>query len=59
MSIRLEQTKRDEDLVSIIEGLKDIFPGLRGGGHKSAVGLMINKDDIDELKKEFLELIEP
>lgn len=59
MSIRLEQTRRDEDLVSIIEGLKDIFPGLRGGGHKSAVGLMINKDDIDELKKEFLELIEP
>ena len=54
ISIRLEQTKRDENLVSIIEKIKEKIPSLKGGGHKSAIGVTLNLDDIKEFEKEFL-----
>ena len=58
ISIRLEQTKRGENLVSIIEKIKEKIPSLKGGGHKSAIGVILNLDDSLEFKKEFLNSIE-
>jgi len=57
ISIRLEQTKREENLVSIIEKVKEKIPKLKGGGHKSAVGVILDLDDVIEFEKEFLSLI--
>jgi len=57
MSIRLEQTKRGENLVSIIEKIKEKIPNLKGGGHKSAVGVIPNLNDVIEFEKEFLNSI--
>lgn len=57
ISIRLEQKKRKEDLVSIIEKIKENIPSLKGGGHKSAVGIILNLEDIIEFEKEFLNSI--
>jgi len=57
ISIRLEQTKRNEDLVSIIEKIKEKIPSMKGGGHKSAVGVTLNLEDVTEFEKEFLGLI--
>jgi len=58
ISIRLEQRKRGENLVSIIEKIKEKIPSLKGGGHKSAVGAILNLDDAIEFEKEFLSSIE-
>ena len=58
ISIRLEQTKRGENLVSIIKKIKEKIPSLKGGGHKSAVGITLNLDDAIEFEKEFLSSIE-
>lgn len=57
ISIRLEQTKRGENLVSIIKKIKEKIPSLKGGGHKSAVGVILNLDDAIEFEKEFLNSI--
>lgn len=54
ISIRLEQKKRGENLVFIIEKIKEKIPSLKGGGHKSAVGVILNLDDSIEFEKEFL-----
>jgi len=57
ISIRLEQARRDEDLVSIIEKIKKKMPSVKGGGHKSAIGVILNPDDVYEFEKEFLNSI--
>lgn len=57
ISIRLEQEKRDEDLVSILEKIKENIPSMKGGGHKSAVGVILNSEDLPEFKRDFLSLI--
>lgn len=57
ISIRLEQGKRDENLVGIIEKIKEKIPALKGGGHKSAIGVILDIDDVIEFEKEFLALI--
>jgi len=54
MSIRLEQTVRQVDLVSILDNIKKKIDSLKGGGHRSAVGAFLNIDDYEEFKKEFL-----
>ncbi|MCS7134836.1 MAG: DHH family phosphoesterase [Candidatus Aenigmarchaeota archaeon] len=54
ISIRVEQNKRDVDLAFIVEKLKVMFNGLKGGGHKSAVGVNIKKDDVEKFFKELL-----
>lgn len=57
ISIRLEQEKRNENLVSIIEKIKEKIPTIKGGGHKAAIGVVLNQDDICEFEEEFLRLI--
>ena len=59
ISIRLEQERRDEDLVSIIEKIKKKMPSVKGGGHKSAIGVILNLNDVYEFEKEFLNVIRP
>jgi len=59
ISIRLEQERRDEDLVSIIEGIKKKMPSVKGGGHKSAIGVILDLDNVHEFEKEFLNAIKP
>jgi hypothetical protein len=54
----LEQKKRGENLVSINKKIKEKIPYMKGGGHKSAVGVIVNMDDALEFEKEFLNLIE-
>jgi len=54
ISIRLEQTVRKVDLVSILENIKKKIDSLKGGGHRSAVGAFVNIDDYEDFKKEFL-----
>lgn len=57
LSIRLEQNKRGEDLVSLLEKIKENVHYIRGGGHKSAVGVLIDFNEIDEFKREFLSIL--
>ena len=57
ISIRLEQTKRNEDLTSILEKIKEKMPNLKGGGHKSAVGVILDLNDIIGFEQEFLSSI--
>ncbi|MDI6825899.1 MAG: DHHA1 domain-containing protein [Candidatus Aenigmarchaeota archaeon] len=57
ISIRLEQKNRDENLVEIIEKIKEKIPTVKGGGHKSAVGVILDLEDVFEFEKEFLSLI--
>jgi len=54
ISIRLEQTERNEDLTSILEKVKKKVDTVRGGGHKSAIGVSVSQDDLDEFFREFL-----
>lgn len=58
ISIRLEQGNRNENLVEIIEKIKEKIPTIKGGGHKSAVGVILDIDDVIDFEKEFLALIE-
>ena len=58
ISIRLEQERRDEDLVSILERIKKKIPSIKGGGHRAAVGVILNLDDASEFEKEFLKSLE-
>jgi single-stranded DNA-specific DHH superfamily exonuclease len=57
ISIRLEQEERKEDLVEIIEKIKEKNPNIKGGGHKSAIGVILDVDDAIEFEKEFLALV--
>jgi len=57
ISIRLEQEKRDENLVSIIEKIKEKMPTVKGGGHKAAIGVVLNLEDVYEFEENFLKLI--
>jgi len=57
ISIRLEQKERKEDLVEIIERIKEKNPNIKGGGHKSAIGVILDVDDAIEFEKEFLALV--
>jgi len=57
ISIRLEQEERREDLVGIIEKIKEKYPNVKGGGHKSAIGVILDEDDVMGFEKEFLGLI--
>jgi single-stranded DNA-specific DHH superfamily exonuclease len=57
ISIRLEQEKRKEDLVSILDGIKEKIPSVKGGGHKAAIGVTLDLDDAFEFEKEFLNAI--
>jgi single-stranded DNA-specific DHH superfamily exonuclease len=57
ISIRLEQGNRNENLVEIIEKIKEKIPTIKGGGHKSAVGVILDVDDVIDFEKEFLALI--
>jgi single-stranded DNA-specific DHH superfamily exonuclease len=57
ISIRLEQDKRNENLVHIIEKIKEKLPSIKGGGHKAAVGVLLNYDDVYEFEKEFLKVL--
>lgn len=57
ISIRLEQTKRKENLVMIIEKIKDRMSGVKGGGHKSAVGVVLDLEDVILFEREFLKLL--
>jgi len=57
ISIRLEQTKRREDLVFILERIKEKIPSIKGGGHKSAIGVSVSPDYLDNFFQEFLKLI--
>jgi len=59
ISIRLEQERRDEDLVYIIEKIKKKIPSVKGGGHKPAIGVILDLDDVLEFEKEFLDSIKP
>jgi single-stranded DNA-specific DHH superfamily exonuclease len=57
ISIRLEQTERKENLVRIIEKIKEKIPSVKGGGHKSAVGVILSLNDVIEFEEEFLNSI--
>ncbi len=57
ISIRLEQINRKENLVEMIEKIKQKMPNLKGGGHKSAVGVLLNSEDVIQFEKEFLALL--
>jgi len=57
ISIRLEQKNRGEDLVKIIESLKKEISGIKGGGHKSAVGVILDLDYEKDFEKRFLNSI--
>ncbi len=58
ISIRLEQERRNEDLVSIIEKIKKRMPSVKGGGHKSAIGVILDLETVYEFEKEFLNAID-
>ena len=57
ISIRLEQERRKENLVSIINMIKEKMPSVKGGGHKAAVGVILSLDDAFEFENEFLNAI--
>jgi hypothetical protein len=57
ISIRLEQTERKENLVRILEKIKEKIPSVKGGGHKSAVGVIVSLNDVTEFEEEFLNSI--
>ena len=59
ISIRLEQEKRNENLVSIIEKIKERMPKVKGGGHEAAIGVVLDLEDVYEFEEKFLKLISP
>ncbi|MBD3155688.1 MAG: hypothetical protein GF368_03465 [Candidatus Aenigmarchaeota archaeon] len=54
ISVRLEQTERNEDLVGILDKVKENVPTVNGGGHKSAIGASVSPDYLDEFFREFI-----
>jgi len=57
ISIRLEQSRREANLVEIVNKIKEIMPEVKGGGHKSAVGVTLPKDSVNRFFKVFLSLV--
>ncbi len=57
ISIRLEQNRRKIDLVDVLEKIKQKMPALKGGGHKSAIGVNLPAKDVKKFFEEFLALI--
>lgn len=57
ISIRLEQSRRDVNLVEIINKIKEGIPEVKGGGHKSAVGVTLPKNEVNRFFKLFLNLV--
>jgi len=56
ISIRLEQGYRKENLVEMIEKIKEKIPNLKGGGHISAVGVILDAEGVIQFEREFLNL---
>ncbi|MBU5689699.1 MAG: DHHA1 domain-containing protein [Candidatus Aenigmatarchaeota archaeon] len=54
LSIRIEQSMINVNLVDIVNKIKSEMPTVKGGGHKSAVGVTLAKSDL----KRFLELFQ-
>jgi len=54
VSIRLEQTERNEDLISVLEKVQKKVDNVKGGGHKSAIGVSVGQDNLDDFFREFL-----
>jgi len=54
VSVRLEQSKIDVDLIEVLNKIKEKISSLKGGGHKSAVGAEMRIDDLEKFKEEFL-----
>ncbi|OGI15665.1 hypothetical protein A3K63_04505 [Candidatus Micrarchaeota archaeon RBG_16_49_10] len=57
ISVRLEQSKRKENLVDILEKVKKEVPSVKGGGHQSAIGIFVDYNDLDDFLKEFVAAI--
>jgi len=57
ISIRLEQEERNENLVTIVETIKKRIPTMRGGGHRAAIGVVLNLEDVYVFEEEFLKAI--
>jgi single-stranded DNA-specific DHH superfamily exonuclease len=57
MSIRLEQTERSEDLNEILEKVKEKVSTVRGGGHKSAIGVSVAPEDLNDFLRVFIDSI--
>ena len=54
ISIRLEQSERNEDLTSILDKVKGKVLTVRGGGHKSAIGVSVSQEDLNDFFREFI-----
>ncbi|MBL7170157.1 MAG: hypothetical protein ISS48_04000 [Candidatus Aenigmarchaeota archaeon] len=57
ISIRLEQTERGEDLISILEKIKKKVDTVKGGGHKSAIGVSVSPEYLDDFFREFIAFV--
>ncbi len=57
VSIRVEQSKRNVDLVQILKTIEPKIPSMSGGGHKSAVGVNIDYKDLNRFFEEFLKSV--
>ena len=57
ISIRLEQTKRNENLIYILKKVMKTIPTVKGGGHKCAIGVSVHSNYINGFFQEFLKLI--
>jgi single-stranded DNA-specific DHH superfamily exonuclease len=57
ISIRLEQSRRNVNLVEVVNKIKEIIPEVKGGGHKSAVGVSLPKNSLNKFFKLFLSFV--
>lgn len=57
ISVRLEQKERDVNLVEVLNKIKEKVPSLKGGGHKSAVGVNLDLKEVNKFFKVFFNLI--
>ena len=58
ISIRLEQSRRKENLVELLEKIKKRLPDVKGGGHKSAIGVILDINKLKDFEENFLSLIQ-
>jgi len=57
ISIRLEQTRRDDNLASLVKKLEEKVPTVSGGGHKAAVGASVSPEFLDEFLRTLVSLV--
>jgi hypothetical protein len=57
ISIRLEQSRRNVNLVEVVNKIKEVIPEVKGGGHKSAVGVSLPKNSLNKFFKLFLTFV--